>query len=345
MTISEIKYRLYLLSGNIKAVKYVNLILNQIEYGLKINKLTSLPRSLNLELNNYCNLKCPSCPTNVNSSKRKKGQMSLLNARTIFNKIQKKVISVAFGGNGEITLLPDIGQYLISAKKSGLVVAAESNFNCDKKIIEQIFSSGLDIINISLDGATAETYEKYRKGGNFNQVVSNIVYLSQLKRKHAVVKPVIQWQMIVNKYNESEIGKVKNLYKSLGVNTLRMNLPFIPGGDHYFFKDNKKLVIQLSNEFLPENKKKYGIRRKKSLLTCYQPYSELQVLYNGTVIPCCRLREKNIIIGNLLSSSLEEIWNNDKFVFFRKQLKSQGKNKSCIKCYQNMVDFNNKRVE
>jgi len=339
VTISEIKYRLYLLSGNIKAVKYVNLILNQIEYAFKKNKLISLPRSLNLELNNYCNLTCPSCPTNVNSSKRKKGQMGLSDARTIFNKIKEKVISVALGGNGEITLLRNIDHYIVSAKNTGLVIAAESNFNCDKKMIKKLFTSGPDIVNVSLDGATSKTYEKYRKGGNFDKVVNNMIYLSQLKKKNKTNKPVVQWQMIVNKYNEGEIDKVKQMYKSLGVNKLRLSLPFIPGGDHYFFQDNFEIVNRLSKEFFPKNKEKYGIRSETSLLTCYQPYSELQVLYNGTVIPCCRLREKNIIMGNLLKSPLEEIWNNSEFVFFRKQLKSQGKDKSCIKCYHNMENY------
>lgn len=338
MNFSHVRYRLIILTNFFTFKKFFNLFLNFLEYKLKRSVLLSGPRSLNLELLNYCNLRCVACPTHVYSSKRKKRFLRLEKFEEVINKTEKLVYNFAIGGNGEITLIPGIEKYLSLAKEKRLFVCADTNFNCSRETIKRIYEAGINMVNISLDGINQGSYGKYRKGGNFQRVFDNMVCLISLKRKNRSFFPRVQWQYIVNRYNEGEVGKARKVAKELGVDEFRTELPFVPGGDHYFFEDYRELVNKISGEFSPRGWQ-YGIKNRVALLGCYQPFSELQVLCNGDIIPCCRLREKNIILGNIINEPLGQIWNNQKFIFFRKQLIEQGNSPHCAVCYQNMINY------
>jgi MoaA/NifB/PqqE/SkfB family radical SAM enzyme len=50
-----------------------------------------------------------------------------------------------------------------------------SNLNIDKSIIPKIAKSGIDLISASIDGASKETYEKFRIKGNYELAWSNFL--------------------------------------------------------------------------------------------------------------------------------------------------------------------------
>lgn len=51
---------------------------------------------------------------------------------------------------------------------------------------------------------------------------------------------------------------------------------------------------------------------------CFVPYLHTVVQYNGDVIPCCYAPDE-FIMGNILDSSFQEIWNGEKYRSFRKE--------------------------
>jgi radical SAM protein with 4Fe4S-binding SPASM domain len=263
--------------------------------------------------------------------------MTLREFNHVIKEVSNFVFNVALGGNGELTLIPKIDNYIASGYKNKLYVSADTNLNCSSGVVKRMFKAGIASVNISLDGTSQDSYGKYRIGGKFETVFNNMVLLASMKKKANSTLPYIQWQFIVNKYNEDEVEKAKVIAKETGVE-LRTSLPFIPGGDNYFFGDNPAVVKIIAKKFIPNNHR-YRIMRRTDLLACYQPFSELQILSNGDIIPCCRLREKNVVMGNIFKQSLGEIWNNDLFRYFRKQLVKQGKRPHCLKCYHNMKEY------
>src|SRR5690606_21757708 len=94
-----------------------------------------------------------------------------------------------------------------------------TNFSLKQKpeFFEKLVLSGLHQLVISADGASQETYEKYRVKGNFNWVVENIKHTVSAKKKLKKRDPKIVWKFIVNRYNEHEISYAKKLARKLGV--------------------------------------------------------------------------------------------------------------------------------
>lgn len=338
MNISQLRYRTTVILSAFTLKRFFNLVNNQIEYLQKKSILSGYPRSVSLELNNYCNLKCESCPTHINTSKRAKRHITIDELKIILEKLKGFNYNLSIGGNGEVTIVPKIEKYVELARKKNMFVFADTNFNCSKKVVYKLFKAGISMVNISLDGTTEKTYSTYRKGGSFKTVFANLLYLIDLKKKHKSIFPKIRWQFIINKYNEHEVEKAKQLAKQLKTIELRLNLPFVPGGDNFVFNENKQIVNKISEKFLPLSEK-FRIKGNIDLLTCYQSFSELQILCNGDIVPCCRLREKNIIAGNIFSSELKDIWNNNMFQYFRKQLKNQGNCPDCLNCLKNMNKY------
>lgn len=110
----------------------------------------------------------------------------------------------------------------------------------------------LDSVVTSIDGVTKETYEKIRRGANWEKVMHNLNALIKLRGEHRD-KFVIKVAFVVMVSNFREIPKAIELFESLGV-----DLEFIPilqKKDHpeniyekeeYF--DEFMHIIQLSRE-------------------------------------------------------------------------------------------------
>jgi radical SAM protein with 4Fe4S-binding SPASM domain len=79
-------------------------------------------------------------------------------------------------------------------------------------------------------------------------------------------------------------------------------------------------------------------QREKSLLTesktfCIYPWIHLNANPDGKAYPCC-MTEHNQTLGNCKSSSLEEIWNNDKMKSLRLDMLNEKSVEGCRRCYE-----------
>jgi radical SAM protein with 4Fe4S-binding SPASM domain len=205
--------------------------------------------------------------------------------------------------------------------------------------------SGLDEVVISLDGASQETYSKYRCGGDFNKVINSLTLLVS-KRKDAHKKqPFVIVQFIVMKHNEHEIYLIEEIAKNLGVDRLIITSVRLPDEiDHDFAKN-----------FLPEDSKysqylspaKNEIAFKDIRKICYAPWEEISIAWDGTVYICCydiiKTSIKQYIYGNVFTGeTIKSIWNSKDYILFRKKLlESKNKDEICTNCrgYKPFGDF------
>ena len=98
-----------------------------------------------------------------------------------------------------------------------VIVSSHFSFSKPDEFFENIVTSGLEKLFISLDGSSQETYSHYRVGGDYAQVMANIRNLIEAKKRLRRAKPEIIWQFLVNKFNEHEIATARNIAKDLGI--------------------------------------------------------------------------------------------------------------------------------
>ena len=112
---------------------------------------------------------------------------------------------------GEAFLNKELPAILAHAHERGVAtsVANGSNFNrVSDAALEAVVRFRLREILCSIDGASPETYARYRVGGDFERVIRNIERLNELKARHRSVLPRLTWQLVAFGHNEHEIGRI-----------------------------------------------------------------------------------------------------------------------------------------
>jgi len=295
----------------------------------KLIKLTSYPTIVTIEPTNYCTLKCALCRVGKGVLKRPKNFIDFKLYKKIVDEVAPHIFYIQLHHGGEPLLHPKIAQLISYAHKKGLGTLLSSNMNVLPDNPETLIKSGLDLLIVSLDGATKETYEKYRIGGDFNKVINNIKELIELKRKFGRRKPIIKIQFIIMSHNESEINVIQNIAKKVMVNEVIYKTV-------YLCDDTEK-------QFLPKDKRYscYSGRKVKGILERIEPinnwcdalWDEGIICSDGSVSLCCRDYDAEFNLGNLNKSKFIDIWNGRKYQSLRKQImENKMKIKQCRNC-------------
>jgi len=292
--------------GSNKVYKVLNKRLVQIqEKFLRHDRVWGQPFHLVLETGNACNLRCPLCPTPFREATMPKGMLSFKNAKKIIDQFPA-LIHVNLSMWGETFLNKEIFEIIKYVKGKDIEALVQSNLNIfNEDNAKDLLDSKLDILQISLDGASQESYEKYRVGGSFLKVINNIQLIKDLQAKSNNYGTRIIWKMVVNRFNEHEKELAKSWAEKLGVEFLVVEI-YTPR--------------YLEGEWKPREKLSDSFNIHTDIVeSCYSLWQVATVNFNGDVIPCCSEFSRKDAIGNLFEEPFKKIWNNEKYRNLRRQ--------------------------
>lgn len=317
--------------------KVVNILKTEVNLLARKKVVDSFPYFLVVDPTNICQLQCPLCSTGQRQNLRPSGKMNLNTFKKIIDELKDYLLEVHLIWWGEPFLNKNILEFVKYAhqKNIGTFISTNLSFPFKPKQIEDIVKSGLDILSVSLDGITPETYRRYRVGGNFSWVIKNLKMIKKAKNSLKQRHPFIQWQFLVTKYNEHQIPLLKNWAKRLGVNSLVFEQLLV------LFGQSRHDQIRVK-DWLPQNKQ---FRPKISSLAtnksdnlkpgkCWWLWRSLAIAHDGGVSPCCYNNNLRYDFGNINKNRFSEIWNNEKYKAARALFRGEkGKNNvMCEKC-------------
>lgn len=285
--------------------KLINFLVVEYEYFLRRSTLRGFPYELIIDPTNICQLRCPLCPTGLGQPGRQKGYMDLRLFKRIIDKVKPYTFHVFLHNWGEPLFHKDLIQMIKYAHHANIGTTLSTNLNhsLSEQSAEALIHSGLETLVVSLDGTTQEAYEKYRVGGNISKVIQNVEMLVQKRQK--AKSPYLEWQFLVNKYNEHQIEEAKAMAKDLGVDGIsfvNLNLP-------HNVKDE-----ELVNAWFPQNiKYRNKVPDKADDLlngNCWWLWRTMIINWDGGTAFCCYIDESQGDIGNCNYEDLREIWNN-----------------------------------
>lgn len=264
-------------------------------------------QNIRLEASSNCQLKCPSCPTTMGEIKKYLGGgfLKFDDFKSFLDK-NSQILSIELSNWGEIFLNPQILDIIKYAHDHGVTLTARNgvNFNTVKEeVLEGLSKYNFHAITCSIDGATPETYNLYRKGGDFNKVIANIERLNFYKKKYRTLSPYLGWQFISFKHNQHEIQKAHDLATSLG-----MQFFLKPSWDKDLSSDGCEESMAL--ETLSED-----ILNQES---CSQLWNIPQINWDGRVLGCCVNFWGDF--GNAFKGDLGEILTGSKISYARDML-------------------------
>jgi len=248
--------------------------------------------------------------------------LPIVNFKLLLDKISSPRLIYLYNW-GESFFNPAIFKMVEYIKKKNILVQIDTNLSFKKKedFFVNIVKSRLDILRISLDGASQESYSKYRIGGDFDRIISNIKKLVSIKNRLHADKPAIIWKFIVTKFNESEIEKAKKMAARLSIEFITEKIEL---GDQFVPDITGKSIEERKKYWLPKNNKEYVrdcyIEKYKRPLfdgICTQLFNYLAIDPNGKVFPCCWITDEKEAFGDLLKEPLEDIWYNNKYLYSR----------------------------
>ncbi|MEP3847373.1 MAG: radical SAM/SPASM domain-containing protein [Paracoccaceae bacterium] len=314
--------------------KWVNLARVEWERKKRRVEVKGNPYLLIIDPTNFCNLRCPLCPTGVKSLGREQSMMSLECFKHYFDPHVPYLFEVYLHNWGESLLNKQTYDMIEYAQSKNVGTNLSSNLSAlDDEDLDRLIDSGLEYLVVSLDGASEETYKKYRVRGKFDRVMRNMRELIKRRNARGLVHPVVEWQFIVMRHNEHEVEEAERISEEYGVDIMR----FIPVGLPYDFEDRKKL----QKEWFPTNmqgrvedakhdEQTFGQGHKPG--ACFYLYRSMVVNSDGGVSPCCVVYQKDRDFAQLTTDSendVNAIFNNERYKSARSLFSPQKVNGRC----------------
>jgi radical SAM protein with 4Fe4S-binding SPASM domain len=230
---------------------------------------------LNFESGTACNAKCVFCPRYKMT--RVGGEMS----DELFHKLIKEGKEMGMKlyspfMNGEPFLFSRIWQWLDYMQKEEVPVSIYTNAEF-MDVDRLIKYKNIKYVNCSLNAATEETYNKVMRGPDFKTVKKKIADLLEKAPFSMRVS------MILTDENAHELEMFKEIY------------------------GNRTRICGFANW---TGSVYSSLERKGERAPCRTIFSQMYVLWDGRVVPCCMDYDGKQIVGDANKQTLSEIWQN-----------------------------------
>lgn len=288
------------------------------------------PISLSFEPTTSCNLRCPECPSGLRAFTRPTGMLKKDFFRETIDQVHKELLYLIFYFQGEPYLNREFLDMVKYASDKGIYTATSTNahYLTDENARKTV-ESGLDRLIISIDGTTQDVYEQYRVGGKLDKVLEGARNIVKWKKELKSNTPFVFFQFLVVKPNEHQIEDVKRLAAEVGVDEVRFKTAQI-----YDYEHGNELIPTL-DKFSRYRQKDDGTYSIKSGLSnhCWKLWHANVITWDGLVVPCCFDKDAMHQLGNLKMQSFKEVWHNENYKQFRRELMTSRKNIDiCANC-------------
>lgn len=279
--------------------------------------VSEYPLSLEFQISDVCNLKCPMCYRSQDDYVQGPDRfMDFDLFKKAIDEVAWKVPAIRFNSSGESVLHPQFLEMVKYAKDRGAIeVSIITNAGAiDSELFEKMLLAGVDWITVSVDGIREE-YEKIRYPIKFDALYEKLKMMKEVKRRYFSPKPAINiqgiWPMIEKDIDEY-IELMSAVSDYINYNTY-INFDKLYGGD---------------------------LKHIDPEITCAQPYQRLFILMNGDAYGCCGtgisgITGKPEIAGTLKNNTVYEIWHGDHLNNIRKLCSLPGRCmeiEMCRKC-------------
>jgi MoaA/NifB/PqqE/SkfB family radical SAM enzyme len=260
-------------------------------------------------------LKCPECPTGNDLLRREKGDMKFSDFILITNQIASHTMYLSFFVQGEPFLNKDLPKMISYASDASIYTSLSTNGHfINQQVAEDIVKARLRKIIFSVDGATQESYQKYRKNGQLNKVIDGIKTLIDVKKHFGKKYPLIVIQFIVFRSNEHELDDIRKLAHNLKVDNLEIKTA------QHSLPDFSNNLITTRERYSRYKQYDGKLILKNNPSACSRIWTTSVITWNKLLIPCCYDKDANYTMGDLEKHSLKSLWESNNFTQFRKKV-------------------------
>ena len=190
--------------------------------------VSSLPSRLYIECTAACNISCAQAccaPETGITRTRQAGMLDFELFRRVIDEAGPSLVRVDFFNYGEAFLHKraiEMCEYIKSRFPHIYLYTSTNGLALTEEQARRLVHSGIDEVTFSIDGATAESYVKYRQRGNFDKAMRNLTAAVSEKRSAGRDVPFINWRYILFTHNDSdeEMARARQMASEIGVDRL-----------------------------------------------------------------------------------------------------------------------------
>ena len=190
--------------------------------------VAALPSRLYIECTAACNISCAQAccaPETGITRTRQAGMLDFDLFRRVIDEAGPSLGRVDFFNYGEAFLhkrAVEMCEYIKSRFPHIYLYTSTNGLAFNEDQVRRLVHSGIDEVTFSIDGATAESYVKYRQRGNFEKAIRNLTSAVTEKRAAGRDVPFINWRYILFTHNDSdeEMTRARKMALEIGVDRL-----------------------------------------------------------------------------------------------------------------------------
>lgn len=315
------------------------------------NYVFSSPIEVNFHLTHTCNLRCVHCYLNAGDQSERELTSEEMNI-VLDRLIDMKTFKIYLTG-GEPMLRTDFFDIIKKLHRKMWMTLSTNGTLINEYNVEEV-TKYIKEFAISIDGATAETHDQFRRfKGSFYKVIKAIKYINNTGDKN-----VVFIRTTLGKHNVNEIDDVIDMAISLNVRGIRFSTLYPKGRaiehKHLFF-DNYEIKNVITR--ILDRKKKLGVKNNIVILfddslqiplklfglndtgeelvtmkeNCGAGNYMFSIMPNGDIFPCEFFQESSeFLVGNALRDDMTKLWKESKILNdVRNGIESPGMCKSC----------------
>jgi len=304
--------------------------------------------ALQVEVTSRCTNRCVMCPRTVLGERWPEIDLSW----EAFERTARAfpyTRHVHLQGWGEPLLHPRLFEMIALAKSAGCRVGLTTNgMPLDQGMAKRLLDLGLDLLSISIAGATPETHEGIRVGSAFSRILEHVRQFQRLRAGRPGKGPKLELSYLMTRTNITELPQAVDLAARLGVEELyAINLDYVvtPAHDRlrvFGCPDLREEAVRTVEEAGRRARRVglafrcYTLDLEEVTICEAHPTKILFVSCDGWVAPCTYLslpgqREiprwiegRQVMVpaprfGNVQEQDLMEIWEGPAFREFRER--------------------------
>ena len=190
--------------------------------------VSPLPSRLYIECTAACNISCDQAccaPETGITRTRQAGMLDFDVFRRVVDEAGASLQRIDFFNYGEAFLhkrAVEMCEYIKAKFPHVYLYTSTNGLAFSEEQLRRLIRSGIDEVTFSIDGATPESYVKYRKRGDFQKAVRHLRIAAGEKRTLGRDVPVINWRYILFAHNDSdeEMARARTLAADIGVDRL-----------------------------------------------------------------------------------------------------------------------------
>jgi Radical SAM superfamily/Iron-sulfur cluster-binding domain len=186
------------------------------------------PSRMYIECTAACNISCTQAccaPETGITRTRQAGMLDVDLFRRVIDEVGASLVRVDFFNYGEAFLhkrAVEMCEYIKTAFPHIYLYTSTNGLALTDAQARRLVHSGIDEVTFSIDGATADSYVKYRQRGRFDVAIATLRAMADEKRSAGRDLPFLNWRYILFNWNDSdaEMARARDLAADIGVDRL-----------------------------------------------------------------------------------------------------------------------------